>query len=121
MPYIRNYQRDKYYKWIAAIVEELPFDLPGLDGHLNHFISQLVVELIYGKHGGKKVDYHKRKVLIHTMYAAADELRRKHLDPYEDEKIAQNGDIVYENLVNKYRQQEIPELGTRQITDALPE
>jgi len=119
MPYIRNYQRDKYYKWIAALEEELPTDLEGLDGHLNFVITQLAVQLIYGKKGGKKVGYHKRKCLIHTVYAAADELKRRHLDPYEDEKIKQNGDVMYEkNLTDKYRQSEISELGSGQAPTA---
>lgn len=121
MPYIRGYQREKYYKWIKAVVEEFPFDLPGLDGHLNYFINQLVIELIYGKHGGKKVNYHKRKVLVHTIYAAGDELKRRHLDPYEDEKIEQNGDIVYENLTDKHRQSEVSELGSGKTPNALSE
>jgi len=106
MAYIRNYQRDKYYKWVGAVVDEFPLDLEGLDGHLNFFVTQLLVQLIYGRQGGKKVSYHKVKCLIHTLHAAANELQRRHLDPLEDDRIKQNGDVVYEESLAKDKKRE---------------
>lgn len=94
MPYIRYNQREKYNDLIDKIGEQLPTDLEGLDGHLNYVICRLVLKLSNSVKGGKKQGYHKRKVLIHTVYAAADELRRTHLEPYEIQREHDNGGVL---------------------------
>lgn len=92
MPYIPKEERPKYDTHLKKIYVALPNDLETLDGHLNYNISELVANLILGEKGGR-ASYHKRKCLIKTVEAAHDELKRRFLDPYEDEAIKKNGDL----------------------------
>ena len=69
-------------------------------GDLNYAICELVGRLIL--HGD--VSYTKMSEWIDAVHDAETELRRRILDPYEDIKIFENGDVPsFIRIMNKMR------------------
>jgi hypothetical protein len=80
MPYIKQSRRDE-------IAEG---GNPEDKGELNYIISSIL--LYYVQYHGKS--YQTISDAIGAAQDAAEEFRRRVLNPYEDEKIKENGDIL---------------------------
>ena len=84
MPYIKKQKRNKLEPTI--LVASMNVDN---EGDLNYCFSLLCKEFIKKK--GKK--YTNFNACIGALESAKLELYRRHIAPYEDEKIKENGDI----------------------------
>lgn len=86
MPYTK--QKDRHHIDIE-IENLLSFILS--KGDLNYTICELVGRLILGS---RKISYTTMSEWIDGVHDAETELRRRLLEPYEDLKIEQNGDVA---------------------------
>lgn len=84
MPYIENEARHKFEKAINEIATFI-----SSKGDLNFAISEIVGQLILKG----DVGYTSISNWIDGVHGAERELTRRLLNPYEDLKIAQNGDV----------------------------
>ncbi len=84
MPYIKQQQRPH----VDHIIEDLT-SLIQTKGDLNYTICELIGQLILGS----KISYTQISEWIDTLPDAEAELRRRLLNPYEDIKIEENGDL----------------------------
>ena len=85
MPYIKPEDRTAYMMdAIAHLVDEI-----NVKGDLNFVICETVGQLILAG----KIGYTEISNWIDTLPDAEDELRRRLLHPYEDQKIRENGDV----------------------------
>lgn len=93
MPYIEQEYRKMFSRKLANLVEVLTRhgeeDIEGV-GELNYCISSLIWRLWYD---GTQ-SYEKANRLIGVLECVKQEFYRRHVAPYEDEKLASNGDIV---------------------------
>lgn len=95
VPYIKPEDREKYKVTIAKLL----LDLCGTGkGDLNYVVSLLAWEWAKSHGGG----YTNISNAIGALQDAAEELRRRKLNPYEDEKIAENGD-AYDDVDKLFR------------------
>lgn len=86
MPYIK--QEDRTVQMNDAI--NILVDEIGSKGDLNYVICQLTSKIIL-KTGG--IGYTNTSNWIDAVHGAERELTRRLLNPYEDEKIIENGDV----------------------------
>ena len=87
MPYIKMEDRGKYngyIKNIVNIINRLPKE--DICGHLNYVITKLLL-LTEPKR------YKHFNALMGVLESAKIELYRRHIAPYEDEKIIKNSDV----------------------------
>ena len=84
MPYILEKDRPKF----AKAIEDLAIKIES-KGDLNYVISDLVGRLILKT----KISYTEMSEWIDGVHGAERELTRRLLDPYEDIKIEENGDV----------------------------
>ena len=84
MPYITNKEKEKFIKLINNLVIYI-----NSKGDLNYVICELVGQYI----AQTGVSYTKMSEKIDAVHDAETELRRRLLDPYEDKKIIDNGDV----------------------------
>ena len=89
MPYIKQEDRNKYEPELHKLTDSILNNLPS-KGELTYLLY--VISLNYIKKHGKS--YTNISSAISCLIDAAEELRRKELSPYEDQKIKENGDIV---------------------------
>lgn len=85
MPYIDKKDRDKY----KYILQALEIEPPETKGELNYLISMMM--LIYVRENGE--NYQNLSDSIGAAIDAAEEFRRRRMNPYEDLKIESNGDL----------------------------
>lgn len=85
MPYTREERRKLQYRPIEELVDTIQDK-----GDLNHAICELAA-LLMAKTGG--MGYPNVSNWIDGVQGARDELKRRLLDPYEDIKIIENGDV----------------------------
>lgn len=78
MPYIEPQLRRAF--------GELP--IPTTAGILNYIVTKVVLRFL-----GKRPDYDRYNAAIGALECAKLEVYRRRLAPYEDGKIAENGDI----------------------------
>lgn len=94
-PYIKQDRRAKLNSPLAALITQLKSlnheDLRDLDGDLNYVITKLLLE-VYDLNNQPK--YTKFNTILGILEAVKLELYRQRVALYEDEKIAENGDIV---------------------------
>ena len=88
MPYIKQEDRDKYEPMLKTLKFNMKPDIK--KGELTYLVYALGLEYI-SKTGGDS--YTSISTAISCLNDAAEELRRQHLNPYEDEKIKENGDV----------------------------
>lgn len=83
MPYITN--REPFSQGLNALA-------PMNSGELNYVISSVVSDYLYNTTNGspKYVDFNE---VIGVLECAKLELYRRMVAPYEDQKIAENGDV----------------------------
>lgn len=94
MPYIQSDKRPRYDKTVQTLVEKLTETFPNgeqtLDvGHLNYVISSIVWKLFK-----QSPSYRRANDLLGVLEAVKLEFVRRQVNPYEDRKIAENGDLV---------------------------
>lgn len=90
VPYIKQDDREKYKDRLAQVAVDL---FRQSKGDLNYCVTLLAWEWAKSHGGG----YTNISNAVGALQDAAAELRRRQLDPYEDEKIAENGD-AYEDI-----------------------
>ena len=83
MPYIK--EKERIYD---EILDDIQYSIV-TKGDLNYFICELVARRILQG----KISYTTISNWIDTVHDAEAELRRRLLDPYEDLKIQENGDV----------------------------
>jgi hypothetical protein len=90
MPYIKQEDRPRYDRLIQQVVGEFA-DLPleKLDGHLNYFITRLLVTLYRPSY----FNYNRVQGLLECI---KQEFYRRRVAPYEDKKMEQHGDVYQE-------------------------
>lgn len=81
MPYIQESNRQ-------SLEEHFDIDQPETSGELNYLITGLV-QVWLGKH----YNYDRLNAAIGVLESAKLELYRRSVAPYEDRKMAENGDV----------------------------
>lgn len=81
MPYIPEADRDAIFKGEKKIEKK---------GELTYAVFQLALDFI----GAQGINYQNISDACAALHDAELEIRRRVLNPYEDEKIKQNGDIL---------------------------
>jgi len=95
MPYIRDESRHKFEKSITELATYI-----SSKGDLNYVISEIVGKLILKTNIG----YTDISNWIDGVHGAERELTRRLLNPYEDLKIAQNGDVrSFEEILRRMK------------------
>jgi hypothetical protein len=98
MPYIKDEDRSKFDEAIETLT-----GIINAKGDLNYTISQLVGQLILKT----KISYTQISEWIDGVHGAERELTRRLLDPYEDYKIEENGDVPsFITILQRMKQQE---------------
>lgn len=93
MPYIPQEDRPQY----DSLVDELAEMLRSLGsndamvGPLNYIVSRLTWQLC--GHGGGERRYARLNAVVGALDCAKSELKRRIVDPYEDVKIDEAGDV----------------------------
>ena len=85
MPYIAPEDREQY----ELALEELTFEAECKKGELTYVLYAAALEYIEAK----GVSYTTVSDAISCLTDAAEEIRRRILNPYEDKKIEENGDV----------------------------
>lgn len=94
MPYTKQVDRNK----VDLLINEMSKQITA-KGDLNYAICELVAQLIL-KSGG--LSYTSVSNWIDGVHGAERELTRRLLNTYEDEKIAENGDVkTFEILLRR--------------------
>lgn len=87
MPYIKPEERLRYAQLIQQVVEQFKTVPPeSLDGHLNYFISRLLVTLYEPSY----FNFNRVQGLLECIQ---QEFYRRRVAPYEDSKKEQHGDV----------------------------
>ena len=87
MPYIKKEDRDKFWHNGTCLLDmALLCETPG---DLNYAITIMIHEYIF-RHGQSYSTYNEAMGILEC---AKMELYRKHIAPYEEEKIKENGDL----------------------------
>jgi hypothetical protein len=89
MPYITKARR----RAISGDYGETPADA----GELNFVITQKIAEYVY-RH---KLRYQTINDVVGALEGAKAEFQRRVVGPYEDTKIATNGDVYHESLLSR--------------------
>jgi len=88
MPYIPQGDRKKYEPWLGELREAMSIRTP--KGDLTYLVYALALE--FWKEKG--ASYTSISEAIGALNDAAEEMRRRHLAPYENKKIEENGDVI---------------------------
>ena len=89
MPYIDKKSKEKYEPLFEVLREILESsDNPIPKGELTYLVYALALSFFKGRES-----YTNISTAISSLQDAAEELRRRHLNPYEDKKIIENGDV----------------------------
>ncbi len=93
MPYISQKDRDSLEHQLMSLSVRLTTMEEGWAGRLNYTISSLINRIIEQK----GMSYSVANEIIGVLECAKLELYRRVIAPYEDEKIAENGDVYDQN------------------------
>lgn len=85
MPYIKQEARERFNYPIILIDNE---HSPETEGELNYLLTRLVQDWV-----GGRPDYAKLNAALGVLEGVKLELYRRMVAPYEDRKIAENGDV----------------------------
>ena len=88
MPYIPLKDRGQYIEAIETLARLVPEDRMARPGHLNYIVSMLI-DRIYGP----EMRYADHNEVMGVLHCVATEFYRRKTAPYEDEKIASDGDL----------------------------
>ena len=89
MPYIAEEDRVPYRPIIEELAKIVPEDPKRRPGHINYLVS-LLIEKVYGK----SMRYSDHNEVVGVLDCIKLELYRKKTAPYEDKKIAEEGDLA---------------------------
>ncbi len=89
MPYIARKDRAQYQKAIAELAKLVPPDRMARPGHMNYVIS-LLIQRVYGE----SMRYADHNEVVGLLNCVQQEFYRRATAPYEDQKIAQEGDLT---------------------------
>lgn len=87
MPYITQGDKNKYESILRTLRNLINKDTK--KGELTYLVYALGLEFFKGRES-----YTNISTAISSLQDAAEELRRRHLNPYEDRKIEENGDVI---------------------------
>ena len=88
MPYIKNESKNLLERRITE---------PSNAGELNYAITKLVNDYLLRK---RKINYAAMNEIVGAMISATVEFQRRVVAPYEDTKIAENGDVYDPKLLS---------------------
>jgi hypothetical protein len=88
MPYIPEEDRVPYRAIVDELAKIVPDDRMKRPGHLNYIVS-LLIEKVYGEN----MRYSDHNEAVGVLSCIQLELYRRKTAPYEDEKIADEGDL----------------------------
>ncbi len=89
MPYVNKATRDRYEELVAPLALMLGHDA---DGALNYVVTRLCLGRLSGAVKGTP-RYADFNAVMGVLECVKQELYRRAVVPYEDEKIAENGDV----------------------------
>ncbi|MCL4198600.1 MAG: hypothetical protein KJZ69_14025 [Phycisphaerales bacterium] len=89
MPYIARKDRARYQRAIDELAALVPQDRTARPGHMNYIIS-LLIRRVYGE----SIRYADHNEVVGLLNCVQQEFYRRATAPYEDEKIAQEGDLT---------------------------
>jgi len=84
MPYITPKAREVLEEPINHLAVHI-----ATNGELNYCITRLVLSFLHGR-----VNYLNLAGVVGTLHLISTELERRVINPYEDRKIAENGDVA---------------------------
>jgi hypothetical protein len=87
MPYTEKKDREKYEPCLNLLRGKMR-SIENSKGDLTYLVYSLGIEYFKGKES-----YTNISNAVGSLQDAAEEIRRRHLNPYEDEKIKENGDV----------------------------
>ncbi|MCB0358188.1 MAG: hypothetical protein KDD44_01080 [Bdellovibrionales bacterium] len=88
MPYIPKSHRPQYEEHLKQLADIVPDDRGIRPGHMNYIITSLL-RRVYGD----KMRYADHNEVMGVLSAVSQEFYRRWTAPYEDEKIAAEGDV----------------------------
>ena len=91
MPYIKDSERQRFAAALTAIESNVPHG----PGELNYLISSILC--LYSRQS--PLNYARINEIIGAMDAAKLEFYRRVAAPYEDKKVAENGDVYMKEFV----------------------
>lgn len=86
MPYIERHRRQNYEPYLSELKENMRWNEK--KGDLTYLVYSLALSSFY-----RNKSYTTISNAISSLIDAAEEIRRRHLNGYEDKKIQENGDI----------------------------
>jgi hypothetical protein len=89
MPYISRSERKQYQEVLSALASIVPQDRMLRPGHMNYIVS-LLIEKVYGS----QLRYADHNEVMGVLNCIALEFYRRKTAPYEDVKIAEEGDLT---------------------------
>lgn len=89
VPYIARTDRARYQRVIDELAAMVPQDRMARPGHMNYIIS-LLIRRVYGE----SMRYADHNEVAGLLSCVQQEFYRRATAPYEDEKIAQEGDLT---------------------------
>ena len=88
MPYIKREERAQYQELLDELAKRVPEDRMARPGHMNYLVS-LLIEKVYGK----DLRYADHNEVLGMLSGVSLEFYRRKTAPYEDIKIAEEGDL----------------------------
>ena len=88
MPYIKREDRRKYTRIIEELAQLIPQDRMARPGHMNYLVSMLIHKVY-----GTEMRYSDHNEVVGVLNCIVDEFYRRKTAPYEDIKIAEEGDL----------------------------
>ena len=89
MPYINRKDRTPYQSLLNELATIVPIDPRQRPGHMNYIIS-LLINKVYGD----KMRYSDHNEVVGLLNCVQQEFYRRFTVPYEDQKIAEQGDLT---------------------------
>ncbi len=113
MPYIKEEDREKFDEFVTILAAII-----NAKGDLNYVICEIVGRLILKT----KISYTQISEWIDGVHGAERELTRRLLDPYEDIKILENGDVPsFERILTSMYNEQIKKDMERIAKEAGPD
>lgn len=88
MPYIKQGERERFDELIENLVIELIKEQTNIHGNMNYCIFKLVKYVL-----GNNYHYKDLQDMIGMLECCKQEVIRRLINPYEDKKIEENGDV----------------------------
>lgn len=97
MPYITDQNKGKVDPKLTDLLEHVASDKSFDAGHLNYVLTRTMLAFVEGR----GLRYAQINAAIGAVECAKMELYRRVAGPYEDVKIAENGDVYSDVLLSK--------------------